>query len=61
MSKAMIGKVLVVGASGLLGRAVVRALDGRAEVIQASRKNSTQTVDITDQASIKALFGRGGV
>lgn len=60
MNEKMIGKVLVVGASGLLGRAVVRALDGRAEVILASRKGSPQRVDIADQASIEALFGRVG-
>jgi NAD(P)-dependent dehydrogenase (short-subunit alcohol dehydrogenase family) len=57
----MLGKVLVVGASGLLGRAVVRALEGRAEVIPASRKGSAEAVDIADRASIEALFGRIGI
>lgn len=52
--------VLVVGASGLLGGEVVRALDGRADVIPASRTGSQQAVDITDPASIEALFGRVG-
>ena len=60
MSERKIGKVLVVGGSGLLGGAVVRALEGRAEVVPASRKGSAQTVDIADPASIAALFARVG-
>lgn len=60
MSDASIGRVLVVGATGLIGSAVVRLLDGRAEVIQASRKGSPQNVDIADRASIEALFRRVG-
>ena len=60
MNERKIGKVLVVGASGLLGRAVVQALEGRTEVILASRKGSPQSVDIADQESIEALFVRVG-
>ncbi|MHB8551805.1 MAG: short chain dehydrogenase [Acidiferrobacterales bacterium] len=61
INKVRTRKVLVVGASGLLGSAVVRALDGRAEVILASLEGSPQVVDITDRASIEALFERVGI
>lgn len=49
-------KVLVIGASGVVGSAAVAALQaGGHEVISASR--STQpSVDTTDEASIRALF-----
>ena len=53
-------RVLVVGASGLLGGEVVRALAGRADVVSASRRGSSETVDITDRGSIDALFDRVG-
>ena len=53
-------RVLVVGASGLLGGEVVRALAGRADVVSASRSGSSETVDITDTGSLEALFDRVG-
>lgn len=60
MSEAAMGRVLVVGASGLLGGEVAKALAGAAEVITASRSGCDQVVDITDRASIEALFERVG-
>jgi NAD(P)-dependent dehydrogenase (short-subunit alcohol dehydrogenase family) len=48
-------KVVVIGASGTIGRAVARALWERHEVIGVSR-TSTPSVDITDYASIAKLF-----
>lgn len=48
-------KVLVVGATGLLGSAVVAELSKRHEVIAASRSSSVK-VDVKDPASIKAMF-----
>lgn len=51
-------RVLVIGASGLLGSAVVAALDGTAEVVAASRADSPEQVDISDPASLQALFAR---
>ena len=60
MSEEAAKKVLVVGASGLLGSKVVSALAGRADVIAASRTGSPETVDITEKASLEALFERVG-
>lgn len=54
-------KVLVVGASGAIGQAVVKELEGDwIEIIKASRNNSDVTVDITSQESIKAMFEQVG-
>jgi NAD(P)-dependent dehydrogenase (short-subunit alcohol dehydrogenase family) len=49
-------KVLVIGGTGLIGAAVVKALVERYEVIVASRRGASKHVDITDAASIRALF-----
>jgi NAD(P)-dependent dehydrogenase (short-subunit alcohol dehydrogenase family) len=49
-------KIIVIGASGLIGSAIVSALTPRHEVIAASRKSATHPVDITDKASIAKLF-----
>jgi NAD(P)-dependent dehydrogenase (short-subunit alcohol dehydrogenase family) len=48
-------KVLVVGASGRLGRAVVAALADRHEVVEASR-SSAHFVDLRNPASIATLY-----
>ena len=48
-------RVLVVGASGRLGRAVVEAVRDRHEVVSASRSGE-YFVDLTNSASIAALF-----
>ncbi|MCM0616865.1 short chain dehydrogenase [Paenarthrobacter nitroguajacolicus] len=48
-------KVLVIGATGLLGTAAATALDARHEVIQASRSGDVQ-VDLADAESISAMF-----
>lgn len=53
-------KVLVVGASGLLGGEVVRALAGRAEVVSASRHDPGNPVDLASKKSIEALFEKVG-
>lgn len=52
-------KVLVIGASGRLGHAVVEALSPRHDVIQASRSGDV-TVDLTDPASIEAMYASVG-
>jgi NAD(P)-dependent dehydrogenase (short-subunit alcohol dehydrogenase family) len=52
-------KILVVGASGLLGSAVVAELSKRHEVISASRSSDVK-VDVKDAASIKAMFEKVG-
>ena len=52
------GKILVIGAAGLIGREIVKAL-GESECIRASR-SSDEHVDISDPKSLVALFGRVG-
>ncbi|MGF6952809.1 NAD(P)-dependent dehydrogenase (short-subunit alcohol dehydrogenase family) [Neobacillus sp. B4I6] len=49
-------RILVVGANGTIGTAVVNELKGDAEVIKASRSNSDIKVDITSTDSIKRMF-----
>jgi len=49
-------KIVVIGASGLIGSAVVKALSAHHEVIGASRKSTSHPADITDAASISKLF-----
>jgi NAD(P)-dependent dehydrogenase (short-subunit alcohol dehydrogenase family) len=51
--------VLVVGASGRLGSAVVAALAGRHEVVEASRSGEN-FVDLTNPASIAGLYAAVG-
>ena len=53
-------KVIVVGASGVLGRAVVAALESRHEVVKVGRSVGDIRVDITDEASLEALFEQVG-
>ncbi len=52
-------KVLVVGASGLIGAGVADALSANHEVIRASR-SSDVTVDITSPESIAAMYAKVG-
>jgi len=58
-TKAALPRVLLVGASGTLGRAVHKELSPRHDVIPASRRDRHK-VDITDPASIRRLFGQIG-
>lgn len=53
-------KILVVGASGVLGRAIVRELENDHELVPASRSDQTHPVDILDEASVQALFEKVG-
>ncbi|MCG5220170.1 short chain dehydrogenase [Streptosporangium sp. KLBMP 9127] len=48
-------KVIVIGATGTIGVGVVAALEGRHEVVRASRGGSVK-VDLDDAGSIDALF-----
>jgi NAD(P)-dependent dehydrogenase (short-subunit alcohol dehydrogenase family) len=53
-----LGKILIIGAAGLIGKEIVNALGG-SECIRASR-SSDERVDISDVKSIAALFDRIG-
>jgi len=53
-------KVLVIGATGAIGKAVVTELATRHEIIEASRSSATYPVDVMQPASIEALFEKIG-
>lgn len=53
-------RILIVGASGTIGRAVVAALTGRHDLVLASKSEAPEQVDISDPASIRALYSRVG-
>lgn len=53
-------KILIVGASGTLGRAVAERLAPQHEILAAGRSSADYPVDITDDASVEALFRRTG-
>jgi NAD(P)-dependent dehydrogenase (short-subunit alcohol dehydrogenase family) len=53
-------RVLVIGATGTIGRAVVEALTGRHEVVLASRQRAGLKVDLTNADSIRAMFQATG-
>ncbi|CZY53496.1 TPA: short chain dehydrogenase [Enterobacter cloacae] len=53
-------KIIIIGASGTVGRAVTEALTRRHEVIRVGRTQGDEQVDITSQASVQALFEKVG-
>lgn len=53
-------RILVVGASGAVGRAAVDALKAKHEIIAAGRTSGDLNVDITDPRSIAAMYGKLG-
>lgn len=53
-------KIVVVGATGTVGKAVVEALAGRHEVIKVGKRGGDRQVDITDSESIRRLFAQVG-
>jgi NAD(P)-dependent dehydrogenase (short-subunit alcohol dehydrogenase family) len=53
-------RVLVVGATGTIGRAVAAALEDRHEVLPVSHRNGALTVDLADSASIARLYEKVG-
>ena len=53
-------KIIVIGASGTIGRAVSEELSQRHEVIRVGRTRGDYQVDITSQESVEALFAQTG-
>lgn len=53
-------RILVVGATGTIGRAIVAALRGHHDVVLASVHNSAITVDIASPGSIAAMYRQVG-
>lgn len=53
-------RVLVVGASGTIGRAIVAELGQRHEIITAGRTSGDLQTDITDSTAIRAMFEKAG-
>ncbi|WP_262488447.1 short chain dehydrogenase [Iodobacter fluviatilis] len=49
-------KILVIGANGTVGKAVVAELASRHQIITAGRNSGDYRVDLKDSASITALF-----
>src|SRR5450755_4505425 len=53
-------KILLIGATGTIGRAVAAALSPRHEVIAVSRHSEPLRVDISSAESVRALFAAAG-
>ena len=53
-------RILLIGATGTIGSAVAAALQGRHDLVLASRHKAHETVDISDPSSIRALYERVG-
>ncbi|WP_160286147.1 short chain dehydrogenase [Pseudomonas knackmussii] len=53
-------KIILIGASGTLGQAVANELGQRHEIVRVGRSSGDFNVDITDSASIQALFDKVG-
>ena len=49
-------RILVVGATGTIGRVVVAALLGSNEIVPVSRRSTPITVDLADPSSIRAMY-----
>jgi NAD(P)-dependent dehydrogenase (short-subunit alcohol dehydrogenase family) len=60
MSKGERLRILVVGASGTLGRAIVSELGARHDVIAAGSRSGDVRIDIADPVSIVAAFAAAG-
>ncbi len=49
-------KILLIGATGTIGRAVAAELSGRHELVTAGRSSGDVRLDLTDAASIRAAY-----
>ncbi len=53
-------RILLIGATGTIGQAIAAALTPRHDVLLASHSKSALTVDLTQPASIQALYAKVG-
>jgi NAD(P)-dependent dehydrogenase (short-subunit alcohol dehydrogenase family) len=53
-------KILVIGATGTIGKAVVSELSARHEILQAGRSSAPLRVDIASETSLRELFAAIG-
>lgn len=53
-------RIIVVGATGTIGSAVVEALASRHEILSVSHKSTAITVDLADPDSIRAMYKTTG-
>ncbi|MEP7064739.1 MAG: short chain dehydrogenase [Gemmatimonadota bacterium] len=53
-------RILIVGATGTIGRPLVAALKDRHDLVLASRQKAHEQVDMSDPSSIRALYERVG-
>lgn len=53
-------RILIVGASGDIGRIVCDELGQRHEILRAGRSGGDLTVDMADPASVAAMYGAAG-
>jgi NAD(P)-dependent dehydrogenase (short-subunit alcohol dehydrogenase family) len=58
--QAAIMKILIVGASGTIGKAVAAELSARHEIIGAGRSSGDYRVDIADLASVRRMYDQIG-
>ena len=53
-------RILIIGATGTIGRAVVAALSADNEIVPVSRKSTAITVDLAESASIREMYRSAG-
>ena len=53
-------RILVIGAEGTVGKAVVAELGRRHDIVKAGRKSGDLHVDIADENSIRAMYAKLG-
>ncbi|MDP2696563.1 short chain dehydrogenase [Thalassospira sp.] len=53
-------KILLVGASGIIGRAVATELGARHDIITAARTSGDIQIDVTDINSIRSAYAKAG-
>lgn len=53
-------KIIVIGATGTVGKPVVAALQARHEIVKVGNKSGDHQVDIKDSSSIRKLFEKTG-